>query len=256
MDFSFGILTSKDSEEYLNKIVESIVDQNIPNYEIIIIGNTTEVFDKNINIIKINFNEDEKKGWITKKKNLITENANFENIVYLHDYLILNKNWYEGFLNFKEDFKVCTNKIVTKDNQRYRDWTLWQLNNNKFDQYLNRTRRCLLPYDVTNLTKYMYISGAYWVAKKDFMINNKLNENLLWGEGEDVEWSKRIRKKTKFKFNQFSTVQILKDKETIYTEIDQTTLKMLLDYNDKLSSRILDKSKIYFKKLLVKLKND
>ena len=76
------------------------------------------------------------------------------------------KDWYEGYLNYGNDFKVCINKIITKDNFRYRDWTLWPLNNNKFDQYLTRVGNvfCLT---IDNLSRYMYISGAYWVAKKE-----------------------------------------------------------------------------------------
>ena len=39
----------------------------------------------------------------------------------------------------------------------------------------------------------MYISGSYWVCKKHVMENFPLNDELLWGQGEDVEWSKIVR---------------------------------------------------------------
>jgi hypothetical protein len=249
MEFTFGILTSKLSENYLIDVLDSIYSQNIPKFEILLIGETNKKFT-NKNITHINFDETQRKGWITKKKNIITDKARFENIVYMHDYLNLEDNWYSGFVKHGNNFQVCTNKILTKDNQRYRDWTLWQLNNTKFDQYLNRTRRCLLPYNITSLSKFMYISGAYWVAKRDFMKKNKLNENLLWGEGEDVEWSKRVRKKTTFQFNENSTTRLLKEKEVIFKNIDGLTLQMMLDYNENLINQKIDKSKIYLKKAL------
>ena len=50
------------------------------------------------------------------------------------------------------------------------------------------------------------------LQKKSFMSKYPLNEELTWGEGEDVEWSKRIRRKTKLKFNEYSYVQFLKKK--------------------------------------------
>ena len=251
MEFTFGVLTSKLSENYLIDVLDSIYSQNIKKFEILLIGDTNKKFT-NKNITHINFDETQRKGWITKKKNIITDEARFENIVYMHDYLKLEDNWYSGFVKHGNNFQVCTNKILTKDNQRYRDWTLWQLNNTKFDQYLNRTRRCLLPYNVTSLSKYMYISGAYWVAKRDFMKKNKLNEDLLWGEGEDVEWSKRVRKKTIFQFNKCSTTRLLKEKDVIFKNIDGLTLQMMIDYNEKIIDQKIDKSKIYLKKVLKK----
>ena len=38
IDFSFGIITSPDSINDINLIINSIRKQNIPNYEIIIVG--------------------------------------------------------------------------------------------------------------------------------------------------------------------------------------------------------------------------
>jgi hypothetical protein len=111
----------------------------------------------------------------------------------------------------------------------------------------------LLPYENNNLSKYMYISGAYWVAKKKFMLKYPLNEKLLWGEGEDVEWSKKIRKKIDFKLNVHSSVKLLKEKDPIFQNLDLLTLKMITDYENKISIKLKDKSKIYIKKILKKI---
>jgi hypothetical protein len=58
----------------------------------------------------------------------------------------------------------------------------------------------------------MYVSGAYWVAKKQFMTDYPLNEDLSWGEGEDVEWSYRARKTWRYKMNTLSRVRFNKPK--------------------------------------------
>ena len=58
----------------------------------------------------------------------------------------------------------------------------------------------------------MYVSGAYWVATKEFMMKHPLNERLSWGEGEDVEWSYRARRDWNYKMNTKSTVQFNKPK--------------------------------------------
>jgi len=80
--------------------VNSIKSQKInsDSFEIIIIGDSN--IDPDQNIKTINFNESLKSMWITRKKNLITENSSFPNICYLHDYVSLEDGWYNGFLEF------------------------------------------------------------------------------------------------------------------------------------------------------------
>jgi len=221
MNFTFGIITNGENKKNLIKVINSIHKLNIPNYEIIIVGN---IFIESNKTIIINFDENIKKSWVTKKKNIITSTAKFENIVYLHDYIIFNKDWYLNFLNFGNDFEICMNQILNKDGTRFRDWTIWPHNGIKIDDIVNENKECLLPYHVTNLTKLMYISGSYWVAKKYFMLNYPLNENLSWGEGEDVEWSKVVREVTNFQCNSNSKVILLKYKDPAFKIVSDLTL--------------------------------
>ena len=67
----------------------------------------------------------------------------------------------------------------------------------------------------------MYVSGAYWVAKKSFMKKYLLNENLLWGQGEDIEWSNRWINKEIYKMNINSSVKCCK-KDKKYSVIFST----------------------------------
>ena len=39
MEFTFGIITSGAEDDSINQIIDSIEKQNIPTYEIIIVGN-------------------------------------------------------------------------------------------------------------------------------------------------------------------------------------------------------------------------
>lgn len=41
MDFSIGIITDGSADNRISKIIQSIINQNIPNYEIIIVGNSS-----------------------------------------------------------------------------------------------------------------------------------------------------------------------------------------------------------------------
>lgn len=224
MKFTFGIITAGTSDESLNLVIDSIERQNIPEYQILIVGNS-QVSRKNTFIIP--FDESIRPGWITRKKNIVTVNARYENVVYTHDYVVFEDDWYEGFLKFGDDFKICMNKFVNPDYSRFRDWVIWPHNDNFMDSIVLPNRECLIPYDMTHLSKYQYISGTYWVAKKQVMEDHPLDDNLLHCQGEDVEWSKRVRYKYDFSMNPYSTVKSLKFKDPAFNVAGEETIQKL-----------------------------
>jgi hypothetical protein len=223
MNFTFGIITYKGSEGFINRIIDSIEREKIPNYEIIIVGEYNDIRE---NVINIPFDETIKQGWITRKKNIITSLAQYENIVYLHDYIELEEGWYKGQILSESNFKIRMDKIVDINNVRWRDFCIWPHNGNEMDSLIGRD--CLIPYDITHLSKYMYISGSYWVAKKEIMLEFPLNENLVWGQGEDVLWSKQVREKYEFNMNVNSSVKLIKpNKDRVFSEPNEEKIKKL-----------------------------
>lgn len=202
IDFSFGIITGGFNDHFLSIVVDSIRNLNLPNYEIIIVGNTNVKCDVNIP-----FDESSKQMWITKKKNIITNNAKYDNIVYLHDYVIFDRDWYNGYKLFGDNFDICMNVILNNDGSRFRDWCIWE------PSRIGNSGPGLMPYDITDLSKFMYISGSYWVAKKQVMLDFPLDESLIWGQGEDVLWSKQVTSKYEFSINTNSVVRLLKQKD-------------------------------------------
>ena len=71
----------------------------------------------------------------------------------------------------------------------------------------------------------MYFSGTYWVSKKKIMREFPLNEQLVWGQGEDVLWSRQVRERYEFCMNKYSEVKLLKQKEVSYEIADQNTVE-------------------------------
>lgn len=197
MNFTFGIITNGNSN-FINMIIDSIESEKIPDYEVIVVGGDP-ICRNNTNYIS--FNESIKPAWITKKKNIITHASTKDNIVFMHDYYSLAPEWFNGFLKFGDDFDICMTKVVDIKDRRYSDWVNWDSPN--FKKYE------LIDYNIDN-SKYNYIPGCYWVAKKNVMISESLNERLSWGESEDIDWSVRVRSKFKYRMNQFSTVKHLK----------------------------------------------
>jgi hypothetical protein len=219
MKCTFGIISCPDTCRQIGGVIGSINAYAPVNYEIIVIGGNSISPEHNLTYIP--FDESQKKSWITKKKNIITDLAQYDIIVYMHDYVELMPGWSDGFDDL-EPWDVCMSRIFTQNGQRFRDWVAWD-----DPQFPGGGRimekwcppegirmtgsMTIVPYDYTN-TQYMYVSGAYWVAKKKFMLEYPLNEDLSWGEGEDVEWSYRARKTWKYKMNTLSRVRFNKPK--------------------------------------------
>jgi hypothetical protein len=182
------------------------LDRN--NFEIIIVGGGGEKYflDENtqVDYRHIPFDNSPR---ITVKKNLITENATKENIVFLHDYFGFDDQWYQGYLEFGDHWDICMNIILNTDGSRFRDWVTWDAPEN---QDINGKTGLLAPYSYDK-QEYMYISGGYWVAKKSVMEKEPLNKWLQQCECEDLEWSKRVlRKGYKYKMNTMSVNYVLK----------------------------------------------
>ena len=211
IQFSFCIITdnSIDACERIIHIAKSISELNIPNYEILIIGGEINRFADDMskyNMRKINFDESVKRAWITKKKNLIVKECKYENIVMMHDYFIFHKYWYSYYNKFFEenDYDVCCNPILLANGARdYTDWIVWD--------HPSYPRQSTIPYHDWSKTKWQYVSGGYFLVKKQFMIENPFDENLSAGDQEDVEWSKRIREKAKIICNPNSYVRHIKN---------------------------------------------
>ncbi len=211
MNFTFGIITYRGDIE---PIISSIRALNIPEdkYEIIVVGEC--YFPESDDVKKIHFDESVKSMWITKKKNLIIENAKMENIVFLHDYVVFDKDWYSGYMEFGNEWDVCCNKQITLSNERFRDWVLMD---STFDNFTINFQEKLIPYDQES-APFVYINGTYWVAKREFMRRYPLDENLIWGQSEDMIWSKQIKKAGAIiKMNTLSTNRLLNDKDVVFT---------------------------------------
>jgi hypothetical protein len=241
MNFTFGIITYGGSDKFIDRIVESIRSQLIPLYEIIIIG---ETLIRGNDITNIDFDETVKPGWITRKKNIICQLAKYDNIVLLHDYIYLENDWYNGFLQYNTDFDICVNRIQTKDGNRFRDFLLFP--NGLEPLFQNGA---LLPYDYqpsVHLSKLMYISGAYYIIKKSIALKFPLNENLISSMGEDVDLCHRLSDANIiFKCNKYSSVKLLKQQTMVgfEREISNNDIVLLSQLDNTYLTYLFEKQK-------------
>lgn len=236
--------------ERIRMICEHIRRQNIPNYEIIIAGgpfvskgrHADELHVKKISknghwindIVHIPFDEDatpeiplvspegknvdefystnsiKTNSWVSRKKNLIVQKAKYPNIVIMHDYCALMKDWYKGQLRYvKEkgnDWDLQMNAIEDIWGTRTRDWVAW-------DHPVYKQRK-LMPYDDYTETamRHAYISGPYITGKTEYFRKNPFPEECVWGSCDDLNWSLSLRDEWNYVMNPYSTVRFIKPK--------------------------------------------
>jgi len=233
MSLTFGIITAGGNETFIHEIICSIRVQHIPFYEIIIIGGPP-VWESSIQHIP--FDESVKKGWITRKKNIICHQAKYDTIVLMHDYISLGPDWYQGYLKYGFHFSICVNPIVTIEGGRYLDYCL-----NKYFIGYRFEDGDLLPYSYKaskNINKIMYISGAYYLIKKDTAVKFPLDERLSIAHGgsagEDIHLCQTLALNgIPLDFNPHSTVRLLKPKEFEGTEITAEKLEILNSFTEE-----------------------
>ena len=107
---SFVIVTNGQRDGLLHTIIESIKYQNIPNYEIVIVGfsQINKTLYPEVNYIECK--DLAEAGLLGAMRNLACSNAKYENIVISDDDMILSSNWYEE-LKKSEEFKILTTQV-------------------------------------------------------------------------------------------------------------------------------------------------
>lgn len=172
---SFCILSNELApNKLLNSLIESILSQNIPDFEILIAYSEGKIKKNNTsrNIYyfpvkkqssKVNHN---KKLEQHKKRQIMTRHAKYENIIFLKDYHILHKGWYNNIKMHNADFKVIIGKVHFENSDRYLDRCIGDYTHPCYDY----RKGILIPYDINNcsiLKKLdIYVSGATFLVKK------------------------------------------------------------------------------------------
>jgi hypothetical protein len=208
---SFIITTGGTNDPMLNTIIDSIELQNIPEYEILIVGSLTSTIQRK-NTTHVPFDETihqhitlhgQPGRWSTRKKNIAVQQSKYDICVVMHDYIKFLPGWYDAYLAFGLDWDICVHQCLLSNGIRGDGWRLLR-------SYPHLPNHCMIPYDLDNFVQYSAIQGSYWMIKRDVMLAYPMNENLLWGMEEDAEWSRRVIPNCRIKCNPACIVQYLK----------------------------------------------
>lgn len=182
--WSFGIITNGAKMSQVEALIDSIIIQKIPNFEIIVCGphKTTKSNVKIISDVK----SMDTRAPINTKKNKLLSNFNFENIVLLHDRFIFPENWFLKMKNYGNYFEVLQIPNLDKNLNRVNDWIYYKGLPNTLKFMVNGS----LPYDT--LSNHTVIPGGLYLGKKKFFKLFPLLNYLHWDEMEDIVFSKNL----------------------------------------------------------------
>jgi glycosyltransferase involved in cell wall biosynthesis len=177
MELSFIIITNGNKPDKLYRQIETICQQNIPSYEIIVCGNLDKLqLDKEIlskypnlplNLVPDNKNAD--KGSLGALRNSACEKAAYDNLVISDDDMLFTTTWYQNLIENGSEFEILTTCIKNPDGTRFWDNAC----------YLSPTKGHInLNYDEED--DYLYMSGGQsWLIKKKAWEKIKWDEKIL-----------------------------------------------------------------------------
>ncbi len=170
LDVSFVIVTNGNRDGLLNTIIEGIKYQNIPNYEVIVVGNS-KIKENYPEVNYIEETELANAGLLGAMRTIACSNCKYENIVVSDDDMLLSSNWYNQ-LKESQDFKILTSKVRNPDGTRFWDHTCFR--SPKYGHIVLEADQ----YD----EDYMYMSGGQsWIMKQEVFEKCKWNEEFSTG---------------------------------------------------------------------------
>lgn len=199
--WSFGIITNGTRDEWLEMIIQSIRDLKIPHYEIIVCGKYKE--RKEDDFVYIKFDQRSDVGWIQKKKNIIAEQAKYENLCVIHDRLVFDKEWYKGMKKYGNAFEILSCVQIERGTGVHAgDW-LTKGSPANVDYRIARMK-------YTDWDYYTFLSMQLVIIKKSVWKHVLWDETKNWKNADDISTSFRARDMGYIiRFNPYSLVTAL-----------------------------------------------
>lgn len=187
--WSFGIVSNGSKNDRVISIINQIISFQIPEFEILICGpKPSENLPEVVKIIDDSELYFDVRIPISKKKNKIIDEANYNNLVIMHDRISFENDWYQKICEYGNHFDQLCMPILDEDTHslRINDWMAIDNDLTKFE----KSKGVILNYK--EWSPFVYVDGGFMVIKKHIIAKPKLNPLLNWGEMEDVNLSQRL----------------------------------------------------------------
>jgi hypothetical protein len=176
---SFCIITDGSRPLQLRNEVESIIALNIPEFEILI-GGKPALDLVHPAIQSVPMIELAHEGRLGALRNGLCRRARFDLLVVADDDLRFEPDFYTGLQAFPGDYDVLCVRFLNPDGSRYWDWAA----------HRGKLEHVLLDYDATD--DHVYVTGGLCIMKASVLRTVQWDETLRIGQGEDVDFSRRL----------------------------------------------------------------
>ena len=227
--WTIGVITNGKRNDVVEKFIASVRRQKIPYYEIIVCGSYFDRKEKDFRYLP--FREHDDLGWITRKKNIICENARYENIMVLHDRFILNDDWFKGMKKYGNQFEILSCPQITPDGIRAGDWVAMPGQLYPLKAYY---RLYLLDYD--DWDENVFVVAGPIILKKSVWGEIKWDESQFWSLGaiEDAIFAYEASAKGFVtRFNSYSKLLSLFWRNAVYPRIKKDNLRLGKPYGSQ-----------------------
>jgi len=189
--FTFGVITDGKRPVQLDAFIKSVHNlerKQDERVEIIVCGpeylkKELEAYGDDI-LLVVEPDQFKENGWITRKKNLITQASTSDNLIIVHDRYTVPGDFITNIQKYGGDYSVLACRHLQPDGRRVPDWVTlggeWTL-----------TTPATLEYG--DWTPFIYLNGGVMIAKTEVLKKVRWNELLFWGQAEDVELTRRLR---------------------------------------------------------------
>jgi hypothetical protein len=181
--WTFGVVTNGRRDAVVDAMIGTIRRQRIPEYEVIVCGTSAHRSAPDIRYIP--FSEQDDRGWITRKKNLIAEAARFENLAIVHDRVLFRAGWYRGMRRFGNHFDALS--CVQRMRAGFRTWD-WVTSSAP----LGAPAYGCVGLDYRDWDPYVFMDGGLTIVKRRVWEQCPWDERRFWNDREDVDISHRI----------------------------------------------------------------
>jgi cellulose synthase/poly-beta-1,6-N-acetylglucosamine synthase-like glycosyltransferase len=193
MVYSFCIITDGKEPVKTLRLIESIREQNVSQFEILIGGDVPARLELAADVA-IQMPEKARMGRLGAMRNALCREAHGTILVVLDDDIILADDWAEGMEKYGEDFDLLSCVIINPDGTRYWDWKTYKDGNN-----------ALLPYDQTSPD--ISLTGGLCIMKRQVFNAVQWDETRGFYENEDVDFTNRVKAAgLRIAFNPYSLV--------------------------------------------------
>lgn len=177
---SFCVMAAHRSMESFQRCVDSIKRQNLQDYEILVGGINFEGTEEDKTYLFRAEWLDREHFPISEIQNEFCKRATKEFIVLIDANVELSNTWFQS-IQKADCFDVIATRIVNEKNERIIDWG-----------YTSSLQPDLpLPLEYDEWVPYAFVSGTLMTVRRTVWDHVEFDENLFWGQNEDVNFCKR-----------------------------------------------------------------